>query len=120
MKGYTEVLNFMLCSWRENFDMLNHQDGKSEAVVVGNPLSSDFEIVRTRLMPGVLKAGAHNQHHPKPIKIFELGGIMLLDKKNDVGSTNRRQLAALYGDKSSGLQVLYRNPGVHSFFSLRT
>lgn len=69
MKGYTEVLNFMLCSWRENFDMLNHQDGKSEAVVVGNPLSSDFEIVRTRLMPGVLKAGAHNQHHPKPIKV---------------------------------------------------
>lgn len=70
MNGYTEVLNFILCSWRENFDMLRRKDDKSKAVVVGNPRSSDFELVRTSLMPGILKAVGHNKDHPKPIKVY--------------------------------------------------
>lgn len=70
MNGYTEVLNFILCSWRENFDMLRRKDDKSKAVVVGNPRSSDFELVRTSLMPGILKSVGHNKDHPKPIKVY--------------------------------------------------
>lgn len=70
MDGFTEVLTFILGSWRENFAMLNRKDDKSKAVVVGNPRSSDFELVRTSLMPGVLKTVGHNKDHPKPIKVY--------------------------------------------------
>lgn len=69
MNGYTEVQNFILCSWKENFDLLRRIDDKSKAVVVGNPRSSDFELVRTTLMPGILKSVGHNKDHPKPIKV---------------------------------------------------
>ncbi|KAK9061820.1 hypothetical protein SSX86_019003 [Deinandra increscens subsp. villosa] len=41
--GYTEVLTWILCSYKENFPMLNRKDDKSTAVIIGNPRSADFE-----------------------------------------------------------------------------
>ncbi|GAU41961.1 hypothetical protein TSUD_135750, partial [Trifolium subterraneum] len=103
MIGFTEVLTFILCSKKENFSMLNRKDDKSKAVIIGNPRSSDFEAVRTTLMPGILKTVAHNKDHPKPIKIFEVGDIAILDD-NDVGAKNLRQLAALYCSANAGFE----------------
>ncbi|GAU18999.1 hypothetical protein TSUD_193370, partial [Trifolium subterraneum] len=103
MIGFTEVLTFILCSKKENFSMLNRKDDKSKAVIIGNPRSSDFEAVRTTLMPGILKTVAHNKDHPKPIKIFEVGDIAILDD-NDVGAKNLRQLAALYCGANAGFE----------------
>ncbi|XP_034905999.1 phenylalanine--tRNA ligase beta subunit, cytoplasmic isoform X4 [Populus alba] len=68
MNGFTEVLTWILCSNRENFALLNREDDRSSAVIIGNPRSSDFEAVRTSLMPGALKIIGHNKDHPKPIK----------------------------------------------------
>ncbi|KAH7849285.1 hypothetical protein Vadar_015592 [Vaccinium darrowii] len=105
--GFTEVLTWVLCSYKENFAMLNHIDDKSTAVIIANPRSSDFEVVRTSMMPGMLKTVGHNKDHPKPIKIFEVGDIVLLDEKKDVGATNRRQLAALYCGATSGFELIH-------------
>ncbi|KAF7154586.1 hypothetical protein RHSIM_Rhsim01G0138800 [Rhododendron simsii] len=104
MCGFTEVLTWVLCSYKEDFAMLNRRDDKSTAVIIGNPRSSDFEVVRTSLMPGMLKTIGHNKDHPKPIKIFEVGDIVLLDETKDVGAANRRQLAALYCGATSGFE----------------
>ncbi|XP_039019303.1 phenylalanine--tRNA ligase beta subunit, cytoplasmic-like [Hibiscus syriacus] len=51
------------------FEVLNRKEDKSTAVIIGNPGSSDFEVVHTSLMPGMLKTVGHNKDHPKPIKI---------------------------------------------------
>ncbi|XP_031401908.1 phenylalanine--tRNA ligase beta subunit, cytoplasmic [Punica granatum] len=105
--GFTEVLTWILCSYKENFDMLNRKDDKSTAVIIGNPRSADFEVVRTSLMPGILKTVGQNKDHPKPIKIFEVGDVTLLDDSKDVGATNRRQLAALYCGTNSGFELIH-------------
>lgn len=107
MNGFTEVLTWILCSHKENFDMLNRKDDKSAAVIIGNPRSSDFEMVRTSLMPGILKTVGHNKDHPKPIKIFEVGDIAILDDSKDVGARNCRQLAALYCGPNSGFEIIH-------------
>ncbi|KAK2968062.1 hypothetical protein RJ640_000477 [Escallonia rubra] len=107
MAGYTEVLTWILCSYKENFPMLKRKDDKSTAVTIGNPRSSDFEVVRTSLMAGMLKTIGHNKDHPKPIKIFEVGDIAVLDKSNDVGARNHRQLAALYCGSNSGFEQIH-------------
>ncbi|XP_015577269.1 phenylalanine--tRNA ligase beta subunit, cytoplasmic [Ricinus communis] len=107
MNGFTEVLTWILCSYRENFGMLNRKDDGSTAVIVGNPRSSDFEVVRTSLMPGALKIVGHNKDHPKPIKIFEVGDIAKLDDSKDVGAANRRLLAALYCGTNSGFELIH-------------
>ncbi|KAK7292132.1 hypothetical protein RIF29_07851 [Crotalaria pallida] len=105
--GFTEVLTFILCSKKENFALLNRKDDKSKAIIIGNPRSSDFEAVRTSLMPGILKTVAHNKDHPKPIKIFEVGDIAILDDKKDVGAKNLRQLAALYCGANAGFEIIH-------------
>ncbi|XP_014509888.1 phenylalanine--tRNA ligase beta subunit, cytoplasmic [Vigna radiata var. radiata] len=105
--GFTEVLTFILCSKKENFAMLNRKDDKSRAVIIGNPRSSDFEAVRTSLMPGILKTVAHNKDHPKPIKIFEVGDVALLDDTRDVGAKNLRQLGALYCGANAGFEIIH-------------
>ncbi|KAF2325660.1 hypothetical protein GH714_032315 [Hevea brasiliensis] len=107
MNGFTEVLTWILCSYRENFSMLNKKDDGSTAVIVGNPRSSDFEAVRTSLMPGALKIVGHNKDHPKPIKIFEVGDVVHLDESKDVGAANRRLLAALYCGTNSGFELIH-------------
>ncbi|GMI99497.1 hypothetical protein like AT1G72550 [Hibiscus trionum] len=107
MNGFTEVLTWILCSKKEIFEMLNRKDDKSTAVIIGNPRSSDFEVVRTSLMPGMLKTVGHNKDHPKPIKIYEVGDVVLLDDTKDVGATNRRLLAALYCGANSGFELIH-------------
>jgi|UniRef100_A0ACD5XND2 phenylalanyl-tRNA synthetase beta chain len=99
--GYMEVLTFVLTSYEENFEMLNRKDDGNKAVIIGNPRTSEFEVVRTSLMSCLLKTLKHNIDHPRPIKIFEVGDVVTLDTSCDVGASNNRRLAALYCNSSS-------------------
>nr|XP_016448065.1 PREDICTED: phenylalanine--tRNA ligase beta subunit, cytoplasmic-like isoform X5 [Nicotiana tabacum] len=103
MAGYTEVLTWILCSKREISSMLNCEEDKS-AVIIADSRTSEFEVVRTNLMPGLLRTVGHNKDHPKPMKIFEVGDVVLLDGTKDVGAVNRRHLAALYCGANSGFE----------------
>ncbi|XP_022134928.1 phenylalanine--tRNA ligase beta subunit, cytoplasmic [Momordica charantia] len=107
MSGFTEVLTFVLCSHKEIFSMLNREDDKSTAVRIANPRSTDNEVTRTSLMPGLLKTVGNNKDHPKPIKIFEVGDVLLLDGAIDVGARNHRHLAALYCSANSGFELIH-------------
>ncbi|KAL0365809.1 UNVERIFIED_CONTAM: Phenylalanine--tRNA ligase beta subunit, cytoplasmic [Sesamum radiatum] len=89
---------------RENFTMLNRKDDRSTAAINGNPRSADFEVVRTSLMPGILKTVGHNKDHPKPI---EWVMCVLLNETKDVGASNRRHLAALYCGATSGFELIH-------------
>ncbi|XP_076894039.1 phenylalanine--tRNA ligase beta subunit, cytoplasmic-like [Bidens hawaiensis] len=46
--GYTEVLTWILCSYKENFSMLNRKDDNKTAVIIGNPRSADLGKKRKR------------------------------------------------------------------------
>ena len=43
MNVYTEVLTWILCSHKENFELLNREDDNS-AVIIGKPRGADFEV----------------------------------------------------------------------------
>ncbi|CAL4902922.1 unnamed protein product [Urochloa decumbens] len=104
--GYMEVLTFILSSHEENFDMLKRTDDKSKAIIIANPRTSEFEVVRTSLMSCLLKTLKHNIDHPRPIKIFEVGDVVTLDPSRDVGASNNRHLAALYCNRVSGFEEI--------------
>ncbi|KAL5232213.1 hypothetical protein ABZP36_030989 [Zizania latifolia] len=104
--GYMEVLTFILCSREENFDMLNRTHDVNKAVIIANPRTSEFEVVRTSLMSCLLKTLKHNIDHPRPIKIFEVGDVVILDGSRDVGASNNRRLAALYCNSQSGFEEI--------------
>ncbi|KAK8965788.1 putative phenylalanine--tRNA ligase beta subunit [Platanthera guangdongensis] len=104
--GYMEVLTWLLCSHEENFAMIKRKDDGDTAVIIGNPRTSEFEVVRTSLMSGLLKTLKHNIDHRRPIKIFEAGDIVLLDGTRDVGALNNRRLAALCCNVTSGFEEI--------------
>lgn len=106
MNGFVEVLTFALLSHNENNLMLGHEDD-SRAVITGNPRSSDFEVCRTSLMPGLLKTVGLSKDHQKPIEIFEVGDIVIRSEANDVGAINCCQLAALYCGATSGFERIH-------------
>lgn len=106
--GYMEVLTWVLCSHEENFAMIKREDDGEKAVIISNPRSSDFEAVRTNLMSCLLKTLKHNIDHPRPVKIFEAGDVVVLDGARDVGASNNRRLAALHcNSEFSGFEDIW-------------
>ena len=77
------------------------------AITLANPKSLDFQLVRTTLLPGLLKALSNNQGQVTlPLKLFEVGDIGFQDGSTDVGARNQRRLGALYCDVRSGFEVV--------------
>eukprot|EP00898_Chlorokybus_atmophyticus_P002714 jgi/Chlat1/3443/Chrsp23S03764 len=108
LAGFSEVLTWILLSAEENGVFVNgHPDRVSKTAVVSNPRSSDFQVCRSSLLPGVLKTLGHNKDAPLPIKLFECGDVVLLDSSTDVGSRNERKLVAVHCSQSSGFEVIH-------------
>ena len=107
--GYVEVLTHGLCRLDEQFDKLRHDDGKDKAVVLSNPASEEFEIVRTSLLVGALKtlecAKAHSVK--EGLKLFEVNDVVHRDDNEDVGALNRRHLVATYTGMTAGFEVIH-------------
>lgn len=98
--GYTEMLNFSLCSRDEAFANLGRED-KDIAVHIANPQTFEFQICRPSLLPGALKTFAANKSQPLPIKLFEVSDVVLLGKEengkyHNTGCINRRHFCALH------------------------
>ena len=106
--GFTEVMTLALCSQEETFEFMNHKDDGKTAVVLSNPMTECFQIVRTSLLPGIMKTLENNKSLPKPLKLFEVSDVVLLDESADVGARNERRLAAVFvGQNTSGLEVIH-------------
>ncbi len=107
MAGFTEVLTWVLCSHADNFANVQAQDDGCTAAIVANPAASDFQVVRSSLLPGVLRTLGHNKDAPLPVRLFELGDVVLLDPSRDVGARNCRRLLALYSSTKGGFEVVH-------------
>ena len=111
MAGFTESLTWGLVSLKENFDMLRQEvpgSGQCGAPVkLSNPKSREFEIVRTSLLPGLLKTLAANKHSAPPMKLFELSDVVHADSKAEGGAKNCRRLAAAYYGLVSGFEIIH-------------
>lgn len=53
--GYIESLTCALISIKENYNNLRYQPNLDEAVQLSNPKTLEYEVVRTSLIPGLMK-----------------------------------------------------------------
>ncbi|KAL4115911.1 hypothetical protein PRIC2_012916 [Phytophthora ramorum] len=88
--GYIELLTHGLCSHKENFEYLNREDDGKTAVVLSNPATVEFEVVRTSMLPGVLKTIQNNKAMSikEGLKLFEVSDVVVIDDNTDVGAKN--------------------------------
>ena len=107
MAGWSEVMPLILCSHDENFAWLNRKDDGSTAVRLANPKTAEYQIVRTSLLPGLLKTIRENKHHSVPIKIFEVSDVGFKDLSLERKSRNERHFAAAWYGKTSGFEIVH-------------
>ncbi|SCU79112.1 LAME_0A07272g1_1 [Lachancea meyersii CBS 8951] len=104
--SWIEVLPLTLCSHDENYKFLRVEDDGTQAVRLANPKTSEFQVVRTTLLPGLLKTVRENRKHTLPIKVFEAGDIVLKNEKLERKAYNERHWGAIYAGKNSGFEVI--------------
>ncbi|KAI0547564.1 phenylalanyl-tRNA synthetase [Xylaria curta] len=79
MTGWLEAMPLILCSHDENFAWLNRKDDGATAVKLANPKTVEYQVVRTSLLPGLLKTIRDNKSVRLPLKIFETSDIVVKD-----------------------------------------
>ncbi|KPI99406.1 putative phenylalanyl-tRNA synthetase beta chain [Papilio xuthus] len=77
------------------------------AVHISNPKTLEFQVVRTVLLPGLLKTLAANKKMPLPLKLFEISDVVLQDKDSETGARNERRVCAVYCGKAAGFQYVH-------------
>ncbi|KAI9811389.1 MAG: phenylalanine--tRNA ligase subunit beta [Thelocarpon impressellum] len=107
MAGWSEVMPLILCSHDENFAWLNRLDDGKTAVKLANPKTAEYQVVRTSLLPGLLKTIRENKHHSVPIKVFEVSDVAFKDESLERKSRNERHFAAAWCGKTSGFEVVH-------------
>lgn len=107
MAGWSEVMPLILCSHDENFAWLNRKDDGTTAVRLANPKTAEYQVVRTSLLPGLLKTIRENKKHSLPLKVFEVSDVAFKDESLERKSRNERHFAAAWYGKTSGFEVVH-------------
>lgn len=107
MATWLEVMPLTLCSRDENFTYLRKKDDGESAVVLANPKTQEYQVVRTSLLPGLLKTIRENRKNALPLKVFEAGDVVFKAPETERQSVNRRRFGAVYAGKTSGFEVVH-------------
>jgi len=109
LEAFTDIakLTSSKCSHEENFEWLNHEDDGNTAIKIANPKSLEFQVVRTTLIPGLLKTVRENRSHALPIKIFEISEVGFKDTSRERQTRNERHAAAVWCNKTAGFEIVH-------------
>ncbi|KAF4451773.1 phenylalanine--tRNA ligase alpha chain [Fusarium albosuccineum] len=107
MAGWSEVMPLILCSHDENFAWLNRKDDGNTVVRLANPKTAEYQVVRSTLLPGLLKTIRENKGHSVPMKIFEVSDVVFKDESEERKARNERHFAAAWYGRTSGFEVVH-------------
>lgn len=107
MAGWNEVMPLILCSHDENYAFLNRVDDGKTAITLANPKTAEYQVVRTSLLPGLLKTINSNKHHAMPMKVFEVSDVGFIDLGEERKTRNERHFGAAIMGKTSGFEVVH-------------
>ncbi|KAF2668500.1 phenylalanyl-tRNA synthetase [Microthyrium microscopicum] len=107
MAGWTEVMPLILCSHDENYAWLNRKDDGTQVIRLQNPKSLEYQVVRTSLLPGILKTVRENRHRALPLRVFEVADVGFKAMELERKTRNERHVAAAWYGKASGFEVVH-------------
>jgi len=92
--GYLEVLNFILSNSEKLYNYMKQEYEETSHVQISNPVSKEYNTTRTAILPKLLETLLNNRSEEKPIRIFEVGDIILLDNNKETGANREVHLSA--------------------------
>jgi phenylalanyl-tRNA synthetase beta chain len=93
--NYQEVKSFIL-----NSGEFYRNTGYSGDVTITNPKSLDYSVIRDKLYPGILSLLAINKRRKLPLKIFEIGQVV-------VSGNQENHLCVLYNNSKATYSDIY-------------
>lgn len=124
--GYLEVLNFILASSEKQFSYMKQESKMSDIVEIANPVSKEYNTTRTTILPKLMDTLLLNRSEEKPIKIFEVGDVLLLDSIEETGTKREVHLSAVsyhenanYTEIKSTLDFVITSLGYYSDYEVR-
>jgi len=124
--GYLEVLNFILTSSEKQFNYMKQEFDIDKIVEIANPVSKEYNTTRTKLLPQLMNTLLLNRSEEKPIRIFEVGDVLLLDQKEETGTKREVHLSAVsyhenanYTELKSTLDFVMTSLGYYNDYEVR-
>jgi len=112
--GFTEVMNFTLTNPKDEYDKMHVQPHSH--ISLKNPVSAEYSILRTWLLPSLMKTLAENLKSLYPQKIFEVGDTIHPDESRPEKAVRKLKLAAVsshsntsYSEVKSIVEELLKN-----------
>ena len=109
--GFNEVVTLSLTNEDDEYKKMGLN--LKPDVKIENPIGEEYSIVRSSLIPSLLKILSKNKHNPLPQKIFEIGIV------TDENAQNRWHLAATQIDAKVGfsdckalVEAIFRDAGI--------
>jgi phenylalanyl-tRNA synthetase beta chain len=93
--GYLEVINFILTSSVKQYNYMKQDSEASKNIEIANPVSKEFNTTRTKILPKLMDTLLLNRSEEKPIRIFEVGDVILLSQKEETGTKREVHLSAV-------------------------
>lgn len=91
--GFVESFTLALSNVESQYGNMNLES--ADVISIPNAKSSEMNIVRTWLIPELIRCVKSNEHHSHPIKLFEISDVCARDNSTDTGYGNVKNLAVL-------------------------
>ena len=124
--GYLEVLNFILSNSEKQYDYMKQEHDIKKLVQITNPVSKEFDTTRTRILPKLMETLLFNRSEEKPIRIFEVGDVIILSSKEETGAKREVHLSAVsyhedanYTEIRSALDFIITALGYNNDYEVR-
>ncbi|MFW9825588.1 MAG: hypothetical protein ACFFE4_21780 [Candidatus Thorarchaeota archaeon] len=124
--GYLEVVNFILTSSEKQFQFMKQESEMTQIIEIANPVSKEYNTTRKKILPKLLDTLLFNRSEEKPIKIFEVGDVLLLDDKEETGARREVHLSVVsyhenadYTELRSTLDYLMTSIGCYNIFEVK-
>ena len=90
--GFQEIISLSLTS--AHIERRAHLS--AEGLEISNPLSENYSMLRSSLIPGLLVSLRDNEKRAKPLRLFEVGDVI-------IGGKNRRRICGMVEHEGASL-----------------
>ncbi|MBW6451327.1 MAG: phenylalanine--tRNA ligase subunit beta [DPANN group archaeon] len=97
--GYQESLTLVITNKEEQYNKMNISE--QPHVNLGESTEKSFNMIRSWLIPSVLKSLSNNKHKEYPQKLFDIDYVIKPDVKTDTRTKQRLHLAAVTAHSDS-------------------
>jgi phenylalanyl-tRNA synthetase beta chain len=99
--GFTQVMNSYLTNLSVNYEKMEVEKNKDEAVTITNSVNSSVSMLRTWLLPSLMGNLSRSQHEKMPHRLFELDMAFSVNASKKVSEEYR--IAAVVSDPKANL-----------------